>query len=44
MELLQNENRPSFVNLNEYITNINCSDNKSIFINQDKIPKNSGNR
>jgi hypothetical protein len=39
MELLQKENRPSFENLNEYITNINCIDNKSIFINQDEIPK-----
>ena len=38
MEKLQKQNRPSFENLNEYISNIDCSDDKSIFINPYEIP------
>jgi hypothetical protein len=39
MEKLQNENKPSYENLDEYITNIQCSDDKSIFTLEEELPK-----
>lgn len=39
MEKLQNENKPIYENLDDYISKIQCSDDKSIFIIEHELPK-----
>jgi hypothetical protein len=39
MKKLQNENKPIYENLDDYISKIQCSDDKSIFIIEQELPK-----